>query len=175
MTDWHEAGCTHDCREQHTYTLGRCAHSTDQPAEPVTLVGRVETMTDGQPGIVMHPVTGLHARLAAAIRDTPARYPDDIATAVLAALLGPIPDDSDTSTWTTVRAIQLMNEAGRQRDTARALLADVLAQFDGIRNSDGLGDIQHWQARVTPGEYEHWQEARAAGRPTATQATDGTT
>lgn len=38
------------------------------------------------------------------------------ADAVLAVLLGPIPADTNVATWTAVRAIQLMNEAGRQRD-----------------------------------------------------------
>ncbi|WP_158697416.1 hypothetical protein [Streptomyces turgidiscabies] len=35
------------------------------------------------------------------------------ADAVLAALFGPIPAGTDTATWTAIRAIQLMNEAGR--------------------------------------------------------------
>jgi hypothetical protein len=48
------------------------------------------------------------------------------------------------------------------------LLHDVLGSFDGMRNSDNTGDIQHWQARVTPREYSTWKEAaRAAGPTTA--------
>ncbi|MFI9244190.1 hypothetical protein ACIGXF_16730 [Streptomyces sp. NPDC053086] len=43
-----------------------------------------------------------------------------IADAVLAALLGPIPADTNVATWTAIRAIQIMNEAGRQRDEALA-------------------------------------------------------
>lgn len=43
-----------------------------------------------------------------------------IADVVLAALLGPIPDGLDTESWTAVRAIQLMSEAGARRDAAEA-------------------------------------------------------
>jgi hypothetical protein len=42
------------------------------------------------------------------------------ADAVLAVLFGPIPAGTDVATWTAIRAIQLMNEAGRERDEARA-------------------------------------------------------
>jgi hypothetical protein len=38
------------------------------------------------------------------------------ADAVLAVLFGPIPAGTDAATWTAIRAIQLMNEAGPQRD-----------------------------------------------------------
>lgn len=49
-----------------------------------------------------------------------------------------------------------------------AAFRDCLAAFNGMRNSDNTGDIQHWQARVTPREYETWQTtARAAGPTTA--------
>ncbi|MGV9891687.1 hypothetical protein [Streptomyces sp. NPDC003395] len=53
------------------------------------------------------------------------------ADAVLAALLGPIPEGLDTESWTAVRAIQLMSEAGARREAAearvRALEAEVAA------------------------------------------------
>ncbi|MFD7465087.1 hypothetical protein [Streptomyces tendae] len=48
-----------------------------------------------------------------------------VARAVLAEVLGPVDAGTDTATWTAVRAIQLMNEAGRQRDEARAALDRV--------------------------------------------------
>ncbi|WP_043493768.1 hypothetical protein [Streptomyces viridosporus] len=48
-----------------------------------------------------------------------------VARAVLETILGPIPTGTDTATWTAVRAIQLMHEAGRQRDAAEAALARV--------------------------------------------------
>ena len=48
-----------------------------------------------------------------------------VARAVLAEILGPIQAGTDAATWTEVRAIQLMNEAGRERDEARAALERV--------------------------------------------------
>lgn len=51
----------------------------------------------------------------------------------LEALLGPIPDGTDTTTWTAVRAIQLMNEAGQQRDAAEAVIARVRATTAHMR------------------------------------------
>ncbi|MEU9218840.1 hypothetical protein AB0D47_20090 [Streptomyces sp. NPDC048376] len=48
-----------------------------------------------------------------------------VARAVLAELLEPVEAGTDTATWTAVRAIQLMNEAGRERDEARAAIARV--------------------------------------------------
>lgn len=42
------------------------------------------------------------------------------ADAVLAVFFGPIPAGTDTATWTAIRATQLMNEAGRQRDRYRS-------------------------------------------------------
>jgi hypothetical protein len=53
-----------------------------------------------------------------------------VARAVLAEILGPVPDGADTATWTAVRAIQLMNEAGRQRDEAQVKLARISALAD---------------------------------------------
>lgn len=61
MTDqtanWHEAGCARDCSEQHTYTWGRCALAPESARpEPAISIGRVETMGDGHPGIVLREV-----------------------------------------------------------------------------------------------------------------------
>lgn len=75
--------------------------------------------------------TNLRNRIAAAIHrydnqhglsgnDMPGKHQRGEADAVLAVLLGPIPAGTDTATWTAIRAIQLMNEAGRERDAARA-------------------------------------------------------
>jgi len=51
-----------------------------------------------------------------------------LANAVLSVLFGPIPAGTDTATWTAIRAIQLMNEAGRERDasTGASALTDKL-------------------------------------------------
>lgn len=54
--DWYEAGCARDCSEQHTYKLGRCALSTEEPPEPTVSIGRVEDFEDGQPGIVLRSI-----------------------------------------------------------------------------------------------------------------------
>lgn len=55
--DWYEAGCARDCSEQHTYTWGRCALAPESARpEPTISIGRVETMSDGYPGIVMRSV-----------------------------------------------------------------------------------------------------------------------
>lgn len=73
--------------------------------------------------------TQLQRRIAAAIHrydnhhalsgnDLPSKHHHGEAEAVLIDLLGPIPDDADTAAWTAVRAIQLMNEAGSQREAA---------------------------------------------------------
>ncbi|MFI8191416.1 hypothetical protein ACIF8T_21775 [Streptomyces sp. NPDC085946] len=48
-----------------------------------------------------------------------------MANAVLAAILGPIPDGITTADWTAIRALQLMNEASQQRDKAQAALEQV--------------------------------------------------
>ncbi|MGW5175864.1 hypothetical protein ACWERY_16070 [Streptomyces sp. NPDC004082] len=62
--------------------------------------------------------------------------PHGIADAVLAALLGPIPADIDTASWTAIRAIQLMNEAGEQTEAYRLALSQAL----------GLGTGAPWDA-----------------------------
>jgi hypothetical protein len=49
------------------------------------------------------------------------RPQDALVDAVLAVLFGPIPAGTDVATWTAIRAIQLMNEAGRQRDAAASV------------------------------------------------------
>lgn len=49
-----------------------------------------------------------------------------------------------------------------------AAFRDCLDTFHGMRNSDGTGPVERWQARVTPREYETWQTAaQAAGQATA--------
>ncbi|MET7429589.1 hypothetical protein ABZT16_11405 [Streptomyces flaveolus] len=67
---------------------------------------------------------------------------DGFVDAVLAVLLGPIPQDANTATWTAIRAIQLMNEASREREEHRLALSQAL----------GLGTGAPWEAiheRVT--------------------------
>jgi hypothetical protein len=63
------------------------------------------------------------------------------------------------------QARELEDDAVRQRDAARAALADVLAEFDAIRTEDGTGEITHYQARVLPRQYEQWQTALTAAGP----------
>jgi hypothetical protein len=70
------------------------------------------------------PDPDLRDRIAEALRpgsrDRSGRYPEGLmrdVDAVLAVLFGPIPVGTDVATWTAVRAIQLMNEAGRERDS----------------------------------------------------------
>lgn len=46
--------------------------------------------------------------------------PEQFADAVLAALFGSVPEGFDTAAWTAMRAIQIMNEAGQERDAAQA-------------------------------------------------------
>lgn len=55
-----------------------------------------------------------------------------VARAVLAEILEPVDAGTDTATWTAVRAIQLMNEAGQQRDEARAAVARVRGLADRL-------------------------------------------
>ncbi|WP_333758845.1 hypothetical protein [Streptomyces sp. ISBFB 2968] len=55
-----------------------------------------------------------------------------VARAVLAEILGPIEAGTDAATWTAVSAIQLMNEAGQQRDEARAAIARVRGLADRL-------------------------------------------
>lgn len=104
MTDnagWYEAGCARDCSEQHTYKLGRCALSTDEPPEPTISIGRVETMLDGYPGIVLRsiPLSAWDALITVAKwvsrgksfaldadPDIAPRYPDASARRALGAL-----------------------------------------------------------------------------------------
>jgi hypothetical protein len=62
--------------------------------------------------------------------------PLEIADAVLAELLGPIPAGIDVASWTAIRAIQLMNEAGREAEERRMALSQTL----------GLGTGAPWDA-----------------------------
>lgn len=55
-----------------------------------------------------------------------------VARAVLAEILEPVDAGTDTATWTAVRAIQLMNEAGQQRDEALAAVARVRGLADRL-------------------------------------------
>ena len=59
------------------------------------------------------------------------------ADAVLTALLGPIPTGFDTASWTAVRAIQFMNEAGQQRDAAQARVRALEAEVAAARKFAG--------------------------------------
>ncbi|MGW0920137.1 hypothetical protein ACWD3J_14105 [Streptomyces sp. NPDC002755] len=64
-----------------------------------------------------------------------------VANAVLAELLGPIPASTDTATWTAVRAIQLMNEAGKKRDGVQAEAKRLgLMVEDYSAGASALGD-----------------------------------
>lgn len=63
------------------------------------------------------------------------------ADAVLLVLLGPIPAGTDTATWTAIRAIQLMNEAGRERDAATAEPHRL-----ALSTALGLGTSAPWDA-----------------------------
>ncbi|MET8571845.1 hypothetical protein [Streptomyces sp. NPDC004783] len=68
-----------------------------------------------------------------------------VARAVLAEILGPIDSGTDIATWTTVRAIQLMNEAGKQRDDALAAIARVRDELSACEDDDWMvraGDIR---------------------------------
>ena len=78
-----------------------------------------------------------HHGLLAAVEGSPEQFAD----AVLTVLFGPIPADTDTATWTAIRAIQLMNQAGRERDAPnsephRLALSEAL----------GLGTSAPWDA-----------------------------
>ncbi|MFJ9420739.1 hypothetical protein [Streptomyces sp. NPDC101249] len=82
---------------------------------------------------------GLQQRIVTAVDDAleqwtqgigDRRPQDVIVEAVLDSLLGPPPDGGDTAAWTAVRAIQLMNEAGRRRAEADAVLARIEALAD---------------------------------------------
>lgn len=97
QTDWHAAGCARDCSVQHTYQPGRCALSTEQPPEPTISIGRVETMADGQPGIVLRsiPASVWDGLIAVAAHVSTGRgfafvgqgpYPDAKARRILGAL-----------------------------------------------------------------------------------------
>jgi hypothetical protein len=88
----------------------------------------------------------LRDRIAEALRpgslDRGGQYPEGLlrdVDAVLAVLLGPIPPDTDIPTWTAIRAIQLMNEAGRETEAQRLALSQALglgtgAPWDAIRD-----------------------------------------
>lgn len=68
-----------------------------------------------------------------------------VARAVLAEILGPIDSGTDTATWTAVRAIQLMNEAGQERDTAQAALERVRKAI-----ADRRADVADYEAENPP-------------------------
>ena len=84
----------------------------------------------------------------------------------------PIQAGIDTATRTAVRAIQLMNEAGQERDRLRSLLAEILGQFQPLRHEhDPTGEIDHWQCRVLPYEMDAWQTRAAAAGATDLETT----
>jgi hypothetical protein len=60
-----------------------------------------------------------------------------MADAVLSVLFGPIPAGTDIATWTAIRAIQLMNEAGRERDAALTQAAKTIAADAALRETEG--------------------------------------
>lgn len=94
--------------------------------------------------------TDLRQLIAEALREHGIMHPDErvftgehgcCADIVLAALLGPIPAGTDTAAWTAVRAIQLMNEAGRQRDEAQAAI-------ERVRDELSACDDDAWMVRA---------------------------
>lgn len=56
-----------------------------------------------------------------------------IADVVLAALTGPVPEGLDTESWTAVRAIKLMSEAGARREAAEARVRVLEAEVAAAR------------------------------------------
>lgn len=88
------------------------------------------------------------------------------ADAVLAVLFGPIPADTDIATWTAIRAIQLMNEAGQQRDASsephRLALSTAL----------GLGTSAPWDAIRERAAELAGQDAAVDREAEAEQATE---
>ncbi|MFE2047945.1 hypothetical protein ACFXAS_05520 [Streptomyces sp. NPDC059459] len=90
-----------------------------------------------------------------------------VAQAVLAEILGPIEAGTDTASWTAVRAIQLMNEAGRQRDEAVATLGRVRQAV-----IDRRADVADYEAEHPPNSWSdgvintcHRIDEALAGRP----------
>ena len=87
----------------------------------------------------------LHARITAAIRNTPARYPDDIATAVMAALKPELDrlhraeaelqqiDEADSAAAAAGSYAERAETAERERDVARQHAAMIAAQRDRLR------------------------------------------
>lgn len=85
-----------------------------------------------------------------------------VAQAVLAEILGTVEAGTDTATWTAVRAIQLMSEAGQQRDEAQAALARVQRLLD----SGPIGTCCDYLLRAA------LQTEQSKPAPTATEATE---
>jgi hypothetical protein len=118
------------------------------------------------------PIPSLRGLIADALTHCPDTSTwDAMAGAALDAILGPIPAGTDTATWTAVRAIQLMNEAGQQRVAAQAVIERVRAlhQRDGDHCAVCTEDFGRLQAE--------WPcpTIRALDEPTpeATEATVG--
>lgn len=121
-----------------------------------------------------------------------------VARAVLAEILGPLDSGTDTATWTAIRAIQLMNEAGQRRDEAEAAIARVRKLIaddpSGIFSDDEiLGALveqpapepcdgrscagtgcSHELAAAALTTHDHDAGLYTAPTPAATQATDNT-
>lgn len=123
QTDWHAAGCARDCSVQHTYQPGRCALSTEQPPEPTISIGRVETMADGQPGIVLRsiPASVWDGLIAVAAHVSTGRgfafvgqgpYPDAKARRILGALhdAGLLPQPEEPADQPAPAATQATDE-----------------------------------------------------------------
>ncbi|MBZ6207483.1 hypothetical protein KVH31_13345 [Streptomyces olivaceus] len=68
----------------------------------------------------------------------------ELATRIRAAA-GPAPAATDTATWTAVRAIQLMNEAGQQRDEALAAIARVRGLRERARTEAPASQGPTWE------------------------------
>lgn len=66
-----------------------------------------------------------------------------------------------------------LRHAECQLVATRAILREVLDTFDGLRNSDGDGDITHYRSpQIFPAQYERWQ-ATARGEKASSPAVDG--
>ncbi|MFK0140672.1 hypothetical protein [Streptomyces murinus] len=79
------------------------------------------------------------------------------ANAILSVLFGPIPAGTDTATWTAIRAIQLMNEAGRRRDRYRSAWCSARERAQAY----GEGILRHVADRDWWEKQAHAVQARA--------------
>ncbi|MFJ8798467.1 hypothetical protein [Streptomyces sp. NPDC102487] len=127
-------GCGHSpdpgiCRVEHNgYKAGGhcvCAHD----GKPVSV-----TAGTGLRGLFVETLTSYFANFSD--EESARLNAGEAAGAVLVSLLGALPASIDVPSWTAIRAIQLMNEAGRQTEAYRLALSQAL----------GLGTGAPWNA-----------------------------